>query len=109
MTDTPQFDLPFRLGDDGAPVEIEQDSVEEIGDCVEVLLRTPLGFYDDQPDFGVELPLFEESGGAVNMDEVQTAIAAWEERADVLIDSRPDLLDLFVSRVTINVRARTDA
>jgi phage baseplate assembly protein W len=107
--DTPQFDLPFRLGPDGSPVEIEQDTVEEVGDCVEVLLRTPLGFYADQPDFGVDLPLFEESSGAVNMDEVQTAISAWEERADALIDSQPDLLDVFVSRVTINVRARTDA
>jgi hypothetical protein len=107
--DTPQFDLPFRLGEDGAPVEISQDTAEEIGDCVEVLLRTSLGFYDDQPDFGVDLPLFEESGGAVDMNEVQTAISTWEERADPFIDSQPDLLDVFVSRATINVRARTDA
>jgi phage baseplate assembly protein W len=107
--DTPQFDLPFRLGADGNPVEVEADSGAEIGDCVEVLLRTPLGFHDDLPDYGVDMPLFEESSGAVNMDEVQTAISTWEERADVLIDSEPDLLDVFVSRVTINVRARTDA
>jgi phage baseplate assembly protein W len=92
--DTPQFDLPSR---------------EEIGDSVEVLLRTPLGFYEDQPDYGVEFPLFEEEGsdGTVPMDEVQTAITTWEDRADPLIDAEPDLLDVFVNRVTINTRART--
>lgn len=106
--DTPQFGLPFRLGPDGAPIEVSQDSSQEIGDCVEVLLRTPLGFYADQPDYGVEFPLFEEGTGAVDMNEVQTAISTWEERADELIDARPDLLDAFVSRVTINSRSRTD-
>lgn len=104
--ETPQFDLPFRLDPLGAgPLEVEQDSGEEIGDSVEVLLRTPLGWYDDLPDYGVDLPLFEE-GVPPDMGEIQTAITAWEERADALIDAQPDLLDAFVARVTVKVSTR---
>lgn len=106
--ETPQFDLPFRLDADGKEVPVnEQDSVEDVGDCVEAILRTPLGFFEDDPDFGYEDPTFTE--GRPEMEEVQTAIMLNEERAEVLIEESPDLLNQFVSRVHVNVEVASDA
>lgn len=104
--DTPQFDLPFRLTDDGA-AEVEQDSSEEVTDCVETLLRTRLGSVEENPDYGISDPTFEEGG--VDLDEIQTAIGQWEPRADTMLEENPDLLDRFVSRVTLKTRVRSDA
>lgn len=106
--ETPQFDLPFRLASDGAAlVETEQDELDEVAQSVETLLRTPLGFVEENPDYGVSDQTFTE--GDVDLDEIQTAISQWEgDRADALLDQEPDLLDQFVRRVRINVNVRSD-
>lgn len=103
---TPQFALPFRLGDDDQPLEVEQDSAEEVASCVETLMRTPIGFLEEEPDYGIIDPTFEE--GAVDIVELQSAISQWEERADALIDEQPDFLDQLARRVTINVQVRSE-
>lgn len=102
--DTPQFDLPFRLGADGQPVEVEQDSLEEVSDSVETLLRTPVGSLEEEPDYGVNDPAFEE--GAVDVDELQAAIGQWEQRADVLIEEDPELINTLARRVGVNIQSR---
>jgi len=99
MADTPQFDLPFT----GA--EVEQDSIEEVTQSVETLLRTPLGMYDENPDYGVVDPTFTE--GDVNLQDIQVAISTWEDRADVLLEQDTDALDSLVRRVRINESVRS--
>jgi phage baseplate assembly protein W len=107
MPDTPHFAIPFRRTPDGKSVVVtEQDSIDEVGDCVFALLTTPLGARLDLPEFGVLDQTFQEGG--VDLNEIQSAIAQWEERADVLIDQQPDLLDKWVERVTVTVSGRDD-
>lgn len=100
-----QFDLPFRISADGTTfVEIEQDSVDETKNNVETLFRTELGTIESDPDFGITDPTFDEA--VPDLNEAQTAISLYVPLADALLDSEPDLLDEFVSRVNTKVRDR---
>lgn len=104
--DTPQFDLPFRLDPTGRDVmTVEQDTLDDVTNSVETLLRTQLGFLEEQPDYGVPEGLFDE--GELDTSEIATAITQWEERADVIIENNPDLEDHFVRRIGLNIRARS--
>lgn len=56
MVDIPHFALPFRFELGGSDVVAaavtEQDSVEEIADCVECTIRTVAGERTTLPEFG---------------------------------------------------------
>lgn len=106
MPDTPQFDIPFRLDSfTGQPAELEQDEIEEVTDSVETLLRTQLGSLEENPDYGVFDPTFEE--GEPDMEDIQSAIGQWEDRADDLIEQKPDYLDHLIQNVYMTVSGRT--
>ena len=83
MTDVPHFGQPFRYIA-GKPLVTEQDSQEEIRDCVRATLRTVLGFRDEAPDFGVTDPSFQVS--PVDTQSILQEILISEPRADQLID-----------------------
>jgi phage baseplate assembly protein W len=103
--DTPQIDLPFRLDPTGREVVcVEQDELQDIANSVETLLRTPLGFLEEQPDYGVADGTFDEGYDAA---EIMTAITQWEERADVMIESNPDLEDVLITRIAVNIGTRS--
>ena len=48
--DSPHLKVPFQIVGPRAQV-LEQDTHEEIAQCVEVILRYPLGVRLDLPDF----------------------------------------------------------
>lgn len=105
MPETPQFDLPFMIDPlTGQPAEVEQDGLEDIADSVETLLRTRLGFLEENPDYGIADPTFEE--GEPDLEDIQAAIGAWEDRADDLIETNPEMLDRLVQNVYLSVRGR---
>lgn len=105
--ETPQFDTPFRLDSTGRDaVVVEQDSLDDVTNSVETLMRTPLGFLEEQPDYGMPEGIFSERG--VDVAEVSSAITHWEERADVLIEEQPDLNDHFIQNIAIQVGASSD-
>lgn len=106
--DTPQFDLPFRLDGDGVqPVEVEQDSNEEVWDSTETLLRTELGTIEENQDYGIVDPSFEEM--PLDLNDAQAAISEWEPRFDVVLEEQPDALDALVSNIKVKGSARSDA
>lgn len=59
MTDFPHFDLPFRWVN-GHLAVVEQDTVDDITNQVAAVVRCPLGFRDEFPDFGWPQPEFEQ-------------------------------------------------
>lgn len=103
MTDVPHFSLPFRFTPQAAVSE--QDSIDEITDCVLAVLSCPLGFRVDLPEFGIADPVF--STPAVDVDELRTAVDGWEPRAQTVFDEQPDKLDQLLDHVQVLVNVRT--
>jgi phage baseplate assembly protein W len=80
---TPHFSLPFRLSGTSFAVS-EQDSAEEIADCVEAILRTPEGSRIDVPGFGRPDGTFAQLGAtAPSSEPYLAAVEEWEPRAVV--------------------------
>lgn len=97
----PHFDIPFRLTSGGSAALVEQNTFEDITNCVEVIVRTPLGFRDDAPEFGFpDLALLQQP--IVTKDLIEL-IEAQEPRASILMTEHPDYLDNLIDRVTIQV------
>lgn len=77
--------LPLRLisGPGGAVVlaTLDQDSIEEVTQSVQVLLSTQIGErYRDAPEYGVEELV---NGSAATLTIAEDAVATWEPRAAV--------------------------
>ncbi len=105
MADVPHFSLPFRFVNPSAAVT-EQDSLDEISDCVYAILVCPVGFRVELPLFGLPDPAFAMP--APDADQIAQAIETWEERASVVLDEQPDAFDELISHVETYVQARTE-
>ena len=89
-----QFAYPLTM--DGAGfATVDQDSLDDVADCVEVLVSTQRGSRLELPTYGVDDPV-----GTRNLDDadVLAQIAEWEPRAVVdaddvtLVDGVADLV-----------------
>lgn len=91
MADWPHFALPFRFLQTRSGQQIiavnEEDSLDEIGDSVELILRTEQGQRRTDPAFGrpQELAFFTDRDLVRSM--VQQAIDAHEPRVTPLLRS----------------------
>jgi phage baseplate assembly protein W len=101
--DIPQFAFPLRF-QGGRPVVVEQGSIDEIRDNVEVIVRTPLGARVEYPDFGVTDPTFRQG---VDLDEIREACDEAEPRAVTLLDSELDA-EQMVRQINIGVGVAED-
>lgn len=101
---SPHFDLPFRFGLNGVAV-VEQDTYPDVANCVEAIIRTPLGFRNDAPNFG--FPSLELMQQPIITSDVVQMVAGQEPRASNVITERPDILDELVDRVLVEVRGIT--
>jgi phage baseplate assembly protein W len=99
--DVPHFDYPFRFNANGHAAVVEQDSEEDIIACILAIIKTPLGFREDLPDFGIADPLFSEK--TINIADIKSALNIWEDRADVVLEEGPLTLDQLVRYVSIQM------
>lgn len=94
----PHFNLPFRVSGKGFGV-VEQDSEEDIANCVETILRCPQGFRDDSPGFGLPEQAF--SLQPLDIVAIRTEVTRQEPRSSVAVFERTDDLDQLIARVTV--------
>lgn len=104
MADAPHFDYPFRFVGGHAKC-VEQDSPEDVTNCVIAVLQTPPGFRTELPDFGCPDQAFREGG--VDLQAVQGALSTWEPRAGYTLDATQ--LDAVTQRVQISIRSIPNA
>jgi phage baseplate assembly protein W len=104
VSDVPHFSLPFRFATPQAAVS-EQDTVDEVGDCILSILVCPVGFRVELPTFGTPDPTFESP---IDLDAIQTSIETWEPRAAMALTEQPDLLDVMVEHLELRVQVRTE-
>ncbi|CAB4197541.1 hypothetical protein UFOVP1313_18 [uncultured Caudovirales phage] len=77
MVETPHFAYPFELANGKVSV-VEQDTAEHVMACENVIVRCPVGFRVERPEFGWPFPEFRQS---VNLEELETALQRWEPRS----------------------------
>jgi phage baseplate assembly protein W len=101
----PHFDIPFRfsgsMAANKAAPTVEQGSFEDIANCVEVIVRTPIGFRNDAPSFG--FPSIELLEQPILTEDVVELVQSQEPRAVVLMSEVPDALDILIDRITVKV------
>lgn len=105
MINTPHFDYPFRRNSQGFAAEVEQDTIQEITNSALAVLKTPLGFRIELPDFGIRELALQENGPS--LQEIRSALNTWEPRALYEMDSAD--IDRLAKLITVNVSGRTDA
>lgn len=100
MTVVPHFSLPFRIVAGTAAVT-EQDTLEEIADCVEAIIRTPAGTRLELPEFGIPDQSFSLNGA--DPAPIVTAVQQWEPRAVTAAEADNESLLDFITQITLNV------
>ena len=85
MADHPHFAMPFRLEGDHFAVN-EQDTSDEVADCVELTLRTVQGERRTLPEFGRPDFLEFTSDRDLAVAETQQAIENAELRARAFLE-----------------------
>ena len=105
--ENPHFQLPFRFGGiNGAAFVNEQDSIEDVVQCVETIIQYPIGSRFDVPDFGIPDVTFKSSSKAeIVPDQVKTSILQWEERAAQDVEGIDVLSDQFLQGLIYRVGA----
>ena len=105
MVDVPHFKFPFRLASSGTRVMVvEQDTQDEIMDCVEVLIRTEAGERIEAPEYGILDQTFRERG--VDLGYVLSVIEEFEDRASVQLEEE-GIVDL-LHKVRLHVIGKDD-
>lgn len=94
--DVPHFSLPFRFTNGQAAVN-EQDTIDDIADCVEAVLRTPVGSRPEHPLFGIPDQVFQQR--PLDVDDIARRVEAWEPRAKVLLEEDSDRFDAAIAEV----------
>jgi phage baseplate assembly protein W len=82
----PHFAHPFRVDASGSVAVLDQDTDEEIAQCVQVLLSTTVGERIEVPTYGIPNPVFRNQS-TVDDANMAAAVRKWEPRATALVHS----------------------
>src|ERR1035437_3878900 len=96
------FDAPFRLGVDGKPVMVAQNSPEEVGAAVYNILVCPQGAKLADPMFGMPSPLFQPT--PLDLTAILRTLQRLEPRADYTLSDVPTLLDWSERNLTVTAQ-----
>jgi phage baseplate assembly protein W len=87
----PKLRVPFQIVGKSA-LAVEQNSDDEVFQCVEAVIRTPEGSRIDEPEFGIPDYAFQ---GRIDGAQIQESIDEWEPRALTALGIDP-IIDLAV-------------
>lgn len=96
----PHFALPLRYVNGSAQVN-QQDTIDDIVDCVYAVAVTSPGERDELPDFGLLDMTFDQE--PLPTDAAVTQITHWEPRATLVIKSAPEQFDAALVNADVNV------
>lgn len=96
----PHFSYPFQLDGNSFAV-IEQDTAQEVQQCVVILLLTPQGSRLVLPDYGTPETLYTQV--PANVAGILAQLTFWEPRAAVSLDQTVDTVQEMISYIRVNV------
>jgi phage baseplate assembly protein W len=82
MADIPHLAVPLRY-EYGQYVQVEQDTEEEVAQCVRNICAFERGYRVEDPDFGITDPTFQTM--PIDTADIAQALDDYEERAEVEI------------------------
>ena len=94
---TPQLKVPFQMSGSKMAV-VEQDSDDDVVQCVTAIMRTRTGTRPDDPLMGVPDFAFSENGADLGV--IRSVLAKYEPRATIMTEQ--ELIDL-IATVTLGV------
>jgi phage baseplate assembly protein W len=102
MAELPHFSFPFSRGSGGSVNVVEQDTDEHVMACAQVIVRCPVGFRDERPDFGWDFPEFRNK---MDLGEIEEALTSFEPRAAYSLSEKDleDLADQAAREISIEV------
>lgn len=106
MSFVPHFDLPFRIGSNHHAATVEQDTVEDISNCVRAILLTHIGERIELPSFGTPELTFGRQPLQIGL--LIDAILEQEPRAAIHMEQSPDKFEAMVARILVEVSAREE-
>lgn len=100
----PHFLFPFKLNGNAFAV-IEQDTQQEVQQCVVILLLTPTGSRLVSPDYGTPEILYSQL--PVNIPAILAKLSDWEPRASVALAQTLNTVNAMISYIRVNVTGGT--
>lgn len=98
----PHFSLPFRFGGlNGGAIANDQDTEDDIVDCVKVIIAYPIGSREDLPEFGIPDLVFKQSS-KVNASALHSAVQLWEPRSESVVTEK-EMIDIFEQHYLVRV------
>lgn len=102
----PHFAFPFQIKGPSVAYT-DQDTLDEIANCVAVICLIPQGWFAEDPEFGIPELTFDLQ--PVGSDDLIPEILQQEPRADLLIREAPDEFDNLIAHIIIAVKRRGGA
>jgi len=104
--ENPHFKFPFTLNAEGRINQIEQDTIEHVQSCEEVIVRCPLGFRDDRPEFGWPWPEFANI--PIDPQALEDALATFEPRGRANAVEWAEAANAAVRNISVDVEVMED-
>jgi phage baseplate assembly protein W len=101
MSFVPHFDLPFRFLSTGHAATVDQDTLDDVSNCVEAIMRTLQGERNDNPSFGIPDPTFQLQ--PIDVGLIIEAVLQQEPRASLVMEQDPDQFNQLVADVVARV------
>lgn len=101
MADIPHFAYPFQRGANGKVNVVEQDTPEHVMTCEHMIVRCPLGWREDRPEFGWPFPEFHPA--PVNTEALEEALRRFEPRGTARGTEYQDAAEAAVRHIRVNV------
>jgi phage baseplate assembly protein W len=98
----PHFAWPFRIDSTGSAAVVEQDTWEDVAQCVQILLTTVQGDRLELPDYGIPSPLFDTLD-SFDSTGILSLIDHWEKRAQATLDITTDNIDELVRHIEVRL------
>lgn len=101
MADRPHFSYPFERGVDGNVKVVEQDTDEHVMACENVIIRCPVGWREERPEFGWPFPEFATT--PLDLGPLENALDRFEPRGRAVGHDIADAADAAIRHVQVDV------
>lgn len=83
---------------------VDQDTLDDVANCVQAILATELGERLDKPNFGIPDQVFELQ--PLDLETLIQMVESQEPRAQILMTQITDSQDIMIDRITAGIALR---